>query len=148
MSKLEHVHLHRDNVHEFASLYVAVFNAPPWNDGWSTTAVVERLQSFAGNPAFKGFGLKSQGEEVALVLGWRERWIHSWEFHVKEMCVHPDRQGQGIGTHLIQLLEEELYSEGVSAITLQTGSNTPAKAFYEGLNFKAIGLSSLSKKLA
>ena len=94
------------NIVEFAPLYRTVFNLPPWNDGWSEEAVTERLTSFAKSPTFRGMGVLTAGEPIGLVLGWGERWVQGWVFHIKEMCIHERYQREGYGAKLMQCFED------------------------------------------
>lgn len=135
------------NIARFASLYASVFNAPPWHDGWSVESASERLHAFSVFPAFHGMGLLRAAEPVGLVLGWGERWTTGWVFHLKEMCVHPASQGQGLGTQLMSAVEEKLRRHGFRGIHLQTGREVPARLFYERSGFQPSDLVTLRKRL-
>jgi len=135
-----------ENISEFVPLYRSVFNAPPWNDGWTEAVAAERLASFAQSPAFQGMGLSMHGEAIGLVLGWGERWVQGWVFHIKEMCIHERYQGQGFGAKLMRGFEEHLQARGFMSANLQTGESVPARKFYEGLGYKQSGYVSLLKK--
>ena len=143
----EFIEVSSNNVDGFVTLYQSVFNAPPWNDGWTKLAVIERLNAFAGIPSFKGLAIMRNGQALGFVLGWGERWINGWEFHIKEMCVDPAYQRQGIGRSLMQHFEERLSKDGFIGLTLQTGGQTPARTFYESLGWKPINLVTLNKTL-
>ena len=45
VAPIEVLPLPREQVSECVSLFCAVFNQPPWSDGWSPTAAAERLQA-------------------------------------------------------------------------------------------------------
>jgi ribosomal protein S18 acetylase RimI-like enzyme len=92
-------------------------------------------------------GFIKEEKPVALVLGWGERWVEGWVFHVKEMCICNDLQRQGLGTQLLSILEEQLATDGYTATYLQTGELAPARFFYEKLGYKKFSLVSLGKKL-
>lgn len=143
----EEIRVDFQNIGSFAQLYISVFNAPPWSDGWSIDAVVERLESFARMPRFFGVGLIHEGEPVALALGWGERWVTGWHFHLKEMCVKPDCQGQGVGKTLLASLECALSSQAYERIYLETGIAAPARGFYEASGYSDIHLVSLSRRI-
>lgn len=124
------------NIADCADLYLGVFNAPPWNDGWEHGAVVERLTAFMAFPGARGLALLLDGAPVAMVLGWKERWVNGWTFHIKEMCVTRHLQRQGAGAVLMRALEDVLRTEGVVSLNLQTLEETPAFGFYEGLGYR------------
>jgi len=91
-------------------------------------------------------GLSMHGEAIGLVLGWGERWVQGWVFHIKEMCIHERYQGQGFGAKLMRGFEEHLQARGFMSANLQTGESVPARKFYEGLGYKQSGYVSLLKK--
>jgi aminoglycoside 6'-N-acetyltransferase I len=143
--QFEVVEITQENIHSFAGLYIDVFNQPPWNDGWSKTAVLERFQSFAAFPRFRGLGYLTAGHPTALVFGWGERWTNGWNFHVREMCVAVPLQRGGFGKRLLLAFEKQLFAEGFKSVFLETGQAVAARKFYEGLGYKNLSLVSLSK---
>ena len=142
-----YVQLDPENILEFAELYVAVFNASPWNDGWALEAVRERFLSFSNFPSFFGLGHITDGLPDALSFGWSERWVNGWHFHLKEMCVAPRVQRQGVGGKLISELQQRLLRQGISRVFLETGNSAPARSFYERHGYKQLSLVSLAKSI-
>ena len=136
------------NVERFAPLYVAVFNEPPWRDGWSLPVATERLQSFARDPQFRGLGVLQANNPIGLVLGCGERWSTGWVFHLKEMCVATAYQGCGIGNTTLSQLEAMLKLSNFTGIHLQTGRSAPARKFYEAAGYSEYGNVPLRKQLA
>lgn len=139
--------LDAETVEEFAGLYCAVFNAPPWSDGWTEAAATERLQAFLSMPRSLALGLAVDGRPAALAVGWGERWVGDWHFHLKEMCVAPPLQGGGVGRELMRRLEKRLAEAGFSRVYLETGRSAPARGFYEAQGYADLGLVCLSKRL-
>ena len=146
MTAVQTVDISPTNLGDFAALYLGVFNAPPWNDGWSPQAVQERLASFLAFPRFEGLGLLEHGEPIGLVLGWGERWVAGWQFHIKEMCIATAHQGQGAGSRLLQAFEARLRDRGYGQIYLETGQSAPSRLFYERHGYEDIGYVSLAKR--
>jgi aminoglycoside 6'-N-acetyltransferase I len=142
-----YLQLDKVNIVDFSDLYIAVFNAAPWKDGWSKEAVIERFESFACYPTFFGLGHFSNGIPSALAFGWSERWVSSWQFHLREMCVAPTAQRQGLGAKVLAELESRLFHRGVGRVFLETGHSAPAKTFYERQGYKQISLVSLAKQI-
>ena len=141
------VALTAENIACCADLYLDVFNAPPWNDGWERAAVVERLAAFMAFPAARGMALLVEEAPVAMVLGWKERWVNGWTFHIKEMCVAGHMQRQGAGSALMRALEDVLRRDEVVSMNLQTLEEAPAFGFYEGLGYRKGRVVMLGKRL-
>ena len=141
------VELNEDSILHFSDLYLSVFNAAPWNDGWSVAAVVERFQSFSKYPTFYGLGHTIEGTPNGLAFGWSERWTNGWHFHLKEMCVAPSVQRQGVGGKLLSELEQRLLRQGIGRIFLETGSSAPARTFCERQGYRQLSLLSLAKSI-
>jgi aminoglycoside 6'-N-acetyltransferase I len=140
--------LSEQTIERFAPLYVAVFNEPPWRDGWSLSIATERLQSFARDPLFRGLGVLQDHNPIGLVLGCGERWSTGWVFHLKEMCVATTHQGHGVGRAMLAQLEALLRLSNFTSVHLQTGRNAPARKFYEAAGYSEYGNVPLRKKLA
>ena len=130
----------------FAALYTEVFNAPPWQDGWSAPVAVERLEAMAAAPRFEALGAYQAGERVALVLGNGERWVKGWVLHLREMFVAPALQRAGIGSRLLARFEQSL-AGSYEAVYLQTGSRVPALEFYASCGYETIDLASMRKRV-
>ena len=136
-----------ENIASFARLYQSVFNGPPWHDGWSEEGVLERLTSFAQYPKFCGLGCLIDENPVALALGWGERWVGGWHFHIKELYVASEVQRQKVGTKLLSAFELELSRQGYKRVFLETGESAPARMFYEKHGYSRIKLATLAKSI-
>ena len=133
-------------VEGFAELYANVFNAPPWQDGWSVPAAAERLRSLAASPRFEALGAFQAGNPVGLVLGSGERWVKGWVLHLREMFVATSLQRSGVGGRLLAQFEASLVG-GYTGVYLQTGARVPAHAFYASCGYGAIDLVSMRKHI-
>jgi aminoglycoside 6'-N-acetyltransferase I len=142
-----YVNIDRDSISAFVGLYVRVFNAPPWNDGWTEETVKERFESFASYPTFFGLGLLADNTPTALAFGWRERVVTGWYFHLKELCVAPEMQRKGVGSELLAEVGRRVAPLGVTHILTETGQSVPARAFYDREGYKLVPVVSLAKRL-
>lgn len=127
--------LEEANLPECAALFVEVFNAPPWNESWNVEAVARRFNDIWQTPGF--FGLLARNEEqiVGFALGCVEQWDTRRHFHLREMCVAPELQRQGVGTQLMRALEDHLHEADVERIFLHTAREGDAQAFYDRCGF-------------
>ena len=132
---------------QLAALFVRVFNAPPWDDGWSVEAAAERLGRLMAHPDFVGVSATDGSALVGFALGYTERWVRGSHFHLKEMCVDPAQQRGGIGGALLDGLVAELKGRGVDAVFLETRPGSPAASFYEKHGFKPLQLASFKLDL-
>lgn len=93
------------DLHGLARLFVEVFGAPPWNEQWTVAAAQTRLTEIVQTPGSFGLVARSEGADIAFVLGCTETYNDGKGFFVKEMCVAPSRQRLGVGTALLGELE-------------------------------------------
>lgn len=133
-------------VESFAEIYVEVFNAPPWRDGWTVPVATERLRTLAQTPRLEALGAFQNGKPVGLVLGNGERWMKGWVLHIREMFVAPALQRTGVGRRLLAELETSL-ANNYTSMYLQTGGRVPASAFYASCGYTTIDLISMKKQI-
>ncbi|MFD2080108.1 Ribosomal protein S18 acetylase RimI [Actinopolymorpha cephalotaxi] len=118
-----------------ARLFVAVFNAAPWNDSWSEASARARLADVVGTPGFVGVTLVDGAELGGFAIGHTEQWFTGRHFLLQEMCVRADLQRKGAGTALLGALEAHLGD--VEQIYLLTEQNGAAHRFYQHRGFRA-----------
>ena len=120
----------RDNLTDCETVFINVFNSPPWDESWERQAVAQRLEDCYQTPGFYGLIVKNGTETVGFAVGYMEQWDKSKHFYLKEMCVVSEQQRRGIGAALMNALEENLKSEGVETLYLHTARDTFAQSFY------------------
>ncbi len=57
-------------------------------------------------------------------------------FKIHDVAVHPDARGLGVGTKLLNTVEEEAEKMGCSKITLEVREDNPAQNLYEREGFE------------
>lgn len=124
-----------------ARLYVSVFAADPWNETWSHADASRRLAEIRATPGALGLVATPteapDADSIAFVIGFAEQWrAGERHFYIKEMCVHPDHQRQGLGSALLQQLVARLKPLGVNVFYLLTARGGPAEAFYAHNGFR------------
>lgn len=116
-------------------LFINVFNQEPWNDNWSKEYAEQYLKDFINTPGFKGIVFEDGSIIKGFIFGTRKKWWSGDEFFINELCVEIDAQRRGIGTGMLNYLENILKDEEIERITLLTDKGIPAEAFYKKKGF-------------
>ena len=116
-------------------LFLAVFNSPPWNEAWPTSAATKRLGDLFHTPGFYGVIAVEGREAAGFAMGHVEQWDRGQHFYLQEMCVAPPSQRRGIGTALMQTLCYDLMAMQVEKIYLLTARASAAESFYKKHGF-------------
>jgi len=111
-------------------MFMAAFNAPPWNDAWTEETAGRRLAQLLGHR--EAFGLAAYTEDgfSGWILGEREQYYDGVVFQVKEFCVDAACQAKGLGGKILAELERRLFAEGIKEITLLTSTDEKPRRFY------------------
>lgn len=121
-------------------LFVEAFSLPPWNDRWEDPSTLRLYMEELLLP-FNAlcFGLfDGDGKLVAMALGRTAHFYDGTQYRVDEICVAPERQGQGLGSTLLSLLRKEAIRRGIKSIVLSTHRDFPAYAFYRKNGFEEV----------
>ena len=94
------------------------------------------MQEIAGTPGFVGIKAMKDEGMVGFVMGYAESFDAGSDFYLKEMCVLPKLQRQGIGSLLLEELKKQLRQVGARTLYLLTPKETPAAWFYEKNGFQ------------
>ena len=98
-----------DDLDACVSLYVATFNAPPWNESWRVPGAVQSIGDFIATPPSHGvLATDSDDEPVGSSLGRLERSETEDHILLTEMCVRTEKQRVGRGTALLAALADQL----------------------------------------
>lgn len=113
------------------------FSAAPWNDRWDHAETFHRyLEDLIGNPNSLSLGLYCGEELVAVSLGRLKHWFDGIEYCIDELCVKPARQGQGLGSVLLQQIRAYAQARHYREISLRTNRQAPAYRFYQKNGFE------------
>ena len=126
-----------DDVEQAARLYVACFNAPPWDDDWSADAAERRLETLLQFPGAIGLISTSSTKMVGLAIGHCEPWADGLHYYLNEICVESEAQRNGVGEALLDEICKTLRAEGVSSVYLLTEISTAAESFFRKQGFEA-----------
>lgn len=132
------IRLNDELLAECVDLYVETFNAPPWDESWSTADARQRLGDFLATPRSTGVCVTHPEDDViGFAVGHRERSSDGDHFLLQEMCVRPGIQRRGHGTELLRGLGELL--PDVTLWYLLTAQSSDAANFYQKIGFKPAG---------
>jgi aminoglycoside 6'-N-acetyltransferase I len=132
---------------ECTDLFINVFNKEPWNDNWTQEYAEQYLNDYVSTPGFFGVIAEERSKIKGFIFGIRKKWWSGDEYFINEMCVAIETQRSGIGTCLLNYLENKLQDEQINRITLLTNKGIPAEGFYKKNGFTEIDrLIFLSKK--
>ena len=132
---------------EIKELFRSVFMAPPWNDDWSDeNQLNEYLLDLmrVRTPLVLGLYDEADGTDenscilVGISIGNIKHWWGGTEYHIEELCIKTDRQGEGLGSQFFDLIEEYLKKRDISQIFLMTEKRVPAYEFYKNRGFEEI----------
>ena len=122
------------DLHSCVNLFVETFAHPPWNETWDPETVRQRLDQIFQTPGAFGVGI---GDEnlTGFALGVSEPWHEGTHFFLKEVCIDPQFQRQGLGSKLMAYLTEQLMDRNTQWIYLLTARGDISESFYEKLGF-------------
>ena len=137
MDGMEFKKFSQQDLDNSAKLYQEVFSQQPWNDEWfRISRVKEYLKELIENPVFSGYVVYQNSELVAACFGHSRSWWSGDEFFIDEFFVSSKHQGQGIGSLLMDYVENHPELKNIESFQLLTNSNVPAKDFYHKNGFK------------
>lgn len=121
------------------TFYKEVFTREPWNDDWSDEEQLRLyITDLIGNKNSLAYGLFEDEELLGIALGNIRHWFTGTQLFVDEFCVRTEKQGQGLGTRFLGLMENSLKEKGIQTIFLMTGKQMPAFEFYRKNGFEEI----------
>lgn len=107
------------------------FAEEPWCEEWSNKKSLKRLADIYFTPGFIGFTYMKENKIIGAVLGNIEEDHKGQYYFLKELFVHPDHQGLGIGSRLLNKIEEVVDEREVEGIILFTSRIHGTHQFYE-----------------
>ena len=132
----ELVELDESSFEDIKTLFRSVFTQPPWNDDWSDEEQLdEYLMDLMGARTPLVLGLVERDALVGVSIGSIRHWYEGTEYLIDELCIRTDRQGEGLGTEFLSLIEGHLLGLGLHTIYLTTDRNVPAYEFYRSRGF-------------
>ena len=129
--------IEESDLSDLSELFLAVFNEPPWDQGWKKSWALERLSIIYKSYRFYGLVVEEDGKAIAAVFARIGSFMGELELEIMEMFVSASVQRKGVGGELLNALKEMATKDGIQCFVLQTGSDTFAKDFYLKYGFNA-----------
>ncbi|MGL6174034.1 MAG: GNAT family N-acetyltransferase [Cellulosilyticaceae bacterium] len=123
---------------EITELFIKEFNKAPWNDKWTYDRAYNRLKDLYEHPRFIGIVCIFNKKVVGVVMGYLEYWYEGYHYNLKEIFIDTEIQGQGIGSQLLNSLEDKLLDQDVTRIELFTLEDQKTIGFYTKNQFTRI----------
>ncbi len=124
------------SIEEIKTLFAEIFTNEPWNDDWSDENQLHNyILDLTGNRNSLAIGLFEDDEFIGMALGSIKHWYTGTEYYIDEFCIKSQKQGKGIGTKFLAMVEKFVEEKGISHIFLQTERTVPAFEFYKKNGF-------------
>jgi aminoglycoside 6'-N-acetyltransferase I len=135
LSQMKLLSIEHQYLRACATLFISVFNSPPWNEKWSQDVALKRLEDCFNTPGAYGVVAIVEDEVFGFAIGVVAQYDQNENFYLKEICVDSTKQRSGIGTKMMDALHHDLIRKGVGMVYLLTIRDSPAAAFYEKCGF-------------
>ncbi len=129
-------YMDKQQLGEYAELFMNVFNAEPWNDSWTAETASLRIGAFMNDNSFFGMELRESGSLVGIIFGQWEHYFDGKYFRMIEFCIDNEKQGQGCGKRLLDAFKKELVRQGAVNVFLITQHGERTEGWYKRQGFK------------
>lgn len=126
-----------EHIHRYGEIYAAAFNGEPWHDHWQPENAEIHVRELMEQRQSYGIEYAVDGEVAGFLLGTSMLFSYGRTFEINDLCVHPDYQGHGIGTELLEHCIADMKKQGMAGINLITASKGALHAFYRRHGFNS-----------
>ena len=105
-----------EHITEYGKIYATAFSGEPWNDHWKPEDAEIHIKEIMESKQSYGLEYLVDGKVAGFILGSSMLFHWGRMFEINDLAVHPDYQGQGIATKLLEACLEEMkkreYTDG------------------------------------
>lgn len=125
-----------EHLSEYAVIYAAAFSGEPWHDAWRAEDAAVHIAEIMESRQSFGLEYVIDGMVAGFILGSSMLFHYGRTFEINDLAVHPDFQGQGIATKLLNACLDEMKARGIKGVHLITQGEGFLPAFYEKHGFQ------------
>lgn len=117
---------------------VEAFKGEPWYEEWSLQQAYIRIEEIMSSRVSRGYVIYDGDSVVSMACGRIMTYLDRKELWIDEFSVHPDYQGKGVGSAMLDYIRSEVKKEKeiIAYIGLHTEKGFPAVKFYEKNGFE------------
>lgn len=127
--------LKKEDLPACADVLCSVYNNELWMCRWERNTATAYLQDFFDAKKFVGYVLCDDDVVVGAVFAHEKIWWNNSEVFIEEMFIRPEQQRKGLGTLLLNEVENYVKEHHLAGITLSTNKYAPAPRFYKKNGF-------------
>ena len=125
-----------EHITEYGKIYATAFSGEPWNDHWKLEDAEIHIKEIMESKQSYGLEYLVDGKVAGFILGSSMLFHWGRMFDINDLAVHPEYQGQGIATKLLEACLEEMKKRGIKGVNLITQGDGFLSKFYEKHGFK------------
>ena len=125
-----------EHITEYGKIYATAFSGEPWNDHWKLEDAEIHIKEIMESKQSYGLEYLVDGKVAGFILGSSMLFHWGRMFEINDLAVHPEYQGQGIATKLLEACLEEMKKRGIKGVNLITQGDGFLSKFYEKHGFK------------
>ncbi len=120
-----------EHIKDYGKIYAAAFSGEPWNDAWTHENAEIHVREILESKQSYGIEYILNGKPVAFLLGCSMLFHFGRMFEINDFAVHPDYQGKGIASLLLEKCISEMKQRDIKAINLITANEGFLPDFYQ-----------------
>ncbi|CAI3114720.1 Acetyltransferase YpeA [Acinetobacter calcoaceticus] len=139
----------RVDFEEGMKIYCSAFSNEPWNEQFDDLEPIRKyFERYFQYPSSFGFCAKCENQLIGVGMGHIHPTIQGVRYYLDDFFIHPHYQGKGIGSKLLNYIEEKCRENNIETIVLHTLRESISEDFYKKHGFKNRSkLISLAKRL-
>lgn len=136
--ELRKKHLKKEDLTACAKEMMLAFHIEPWNENWTFEQAYTRIEEIMSSDVSRGYVIYDGDLVVSMMCGRIMTYLDHKELWIDDLSVHPDYQGLGIGTQLLDYVKQEMKEEGVLYLLLNTTRGFGCVDFYKKNGFEEL----------